>query len=97
MTGFVPRTGLSAHFVAPTSKGGGRTQKPRVAEGAAAFLFPQPYANKYAAVSKIRKPRVILGAFVPRTGIEPALPCDNQILSLARLPIPPSGLVGLQY
>jgi hypothetical protein len=30
--------------------------------------------------------------FVPRTGIEPALPCDNQILSLARLPIPPSGL-----
>lgn len=29
--------------------------------------------------------------FVPRTGIEPALPCDNQILSLARLPIPPSG------
>ncbi len=32
---------------------------------------------------------------VPRTGIEPALPCDNQILSLARLPIPPSGLIGL--
>ena len=30
-------------------------------------------------------------AFVPRTGIEPALPCDNQILSLARLPVPPSG------
>lgn len=29
--------------------------------------------------------------FVPRTGIEPALPCENQILSLARLPIPPSG------
>ena len=28
---------------------------------------------------------------VPRTGIEPALPCDNQILSLARLPVPPSG------
>ena len=28
---------------------------------------------------------------VPRTGIEPALPCGNQILSLARLPIPPSG------
>ena len=33
-------------------------------------------------------------AFVPRTGIEPALPCDNQILSLARLPVPPSGLGG---
>ena len=30
--------------------------------------------------------------YVPRTGIEPALPCDNQILSLARLPVPPSGL-----
>ena len=28
---------------------------------------------------------------VPGTGIEPALPCENQILSLARLPIPPSG------
>ena len=28
---------------------------------------------------------------MPRTGIEPALPCDNQILSLARLPVPPSG------
>ena len=29
---------------------------------------------------------------VPRTGIEPAHPCEYQILSLARLPIPPSGL-----
>ncbi len=28
---------------------------------------------------------------VPRTGIEPALPFENKILSLARLPIPPSG------
>lgn len=34
---------------------------------------------------------------VPRTGIEPALPCDNQILSLARLPIPPSGLFWSRY
>ena len=33
----------------------------------------------------------IVGAFVPGTGIEPALPCDNQILSLTRLPVPPSG------
>lgn len=34
---------------------------------------------------------------VPRGGIEPPLPCENQILSLARLPIPPSGqLVGQQ-
>src|SRR5690348_14847893 len=30
---------------------------------------------------------------VPGTGIEPALPCENQILSLTRLPVPPSGLV----
>ena len=28
---------------------------------------------------------------VPRTGIEPAHPCGHQILSLTRLPIPPSG------
>jgi hypothetical protein len=34
-------------------------------------------------------------AEVPRTGIEPALPCGNQILSLTRLPIPPSGLYHL--
>lgn len=34
---------------------------------------------------------------VPRTGIEPALPCDNQILSLARLPIPPSGLFSSKH
>ena len=39
------------------------------------------------------KPALTL-ASVPRTGIEPALPCDNQILSLARLPVPPSGLGG---
>ncbi len=35
-----------------------------------------------------------VSGLVPRTGIEPALPCGNQILSLARLPIPPSGLWG---
>jgi hypothetical protein len=36
--------------------------------------------------------------FVPGTGIEPAHPCEYQILSLARLPIPPSGLKkGTQY
>lgn len=36
---------------------------------------------------------------VPRTGIEPALPFDNKILSLARLPVPPSGpiILGVQY
>jgi hypothetical protein len=31
--------------------------------------------------------------FVPRTGIEPAHPCEWQILSLLRLPIPPPGLM----
>ena len=30
-------------------------------------------------------------SLVPRTGIEPAHPCERQILSLLRLPIPPSG------
>jgi hypothetical protein len=30
---------------------------------------------------------------VPGTGIEPAHPCEYQILSLTRLPIPPSGLL----
>ena len=29
---------------------------------------------------------------VPAVGVEPTLPCGNKILSLARLPIPPSGL-----
>ena len=33
-----------------------------------------------------------LSSSVPRTGIEPAHPCERQILSLLRLPIPPSGL-----
>ena len=32
-----------------------------------------------------------LSNLVPRTGIEPAHPCERQILSLLRLPIPPSG------
>ena len=31
---------------------------------------------------------------VPETGIEPAHPCERQILSLLRLPIPPPGLRG---
>ena len=38
-----------------------------------------------------KNPVTFVTGFVPRTGIEPALPCDNQILSLARLPVPPSG------
>jgi hypothetical protein len=31
------------------------------------------------------------GFIVPGTGIEPAHPCERQILSLLRLPIPPPG------
>jgi hypothetical protein len=31
---------------------------------------------------------------VPGTGIEPAHPCERQILSLLRLPIPPPGRQG---
>lgn len=39
-----------------------------------------------------------LSTLVPRTGIEPAHCCQYQILSLTRLPIPPSGPIsGLQY
>ena len=34
---------------------------------------------------------MIAFAVVPETGIEPAHPCERQILSLLRLPIPPPG------
>ena len=43
--------------------------------------------NKKGELEKSSSPSCL----VPGTGIEPALPCENQILSLARLPIPPSG------
>lgn len=33
---------------------------------------------------------------VPGTGIEPAHPCERQILSLLRLPIPPPGHYNFQ-
>lgn len=86
------------HFVAPTSLKGGRTQRPRVARGAAVFSRVQPFTNEFATVLRKKKPTLACRVFVPRTGIEPALPCDNQILSLARLPVPPSGpQIGVQY
>ena len=47
--------------------------------------------SKLSSHPKENAPTLCVEAFVPRTGIEPALPCDNQILSLARLPVPPSG------
>ena len=68
--------------------------------------LPKPFRNCFAAAwfftlaclqeqaldaARIKNPVTIVTGFVPRTGIEPALPCDNQILSLARLPVPPSG------
>ena len=61
------------------------------------FLFKAnvSFYNKKAS-EKIR-------SFVPRTGIEPAHPCEQQILSLLRIPIPPSGLfnwganIGVMY
>lgn len=28
---------------------------------------------------------------VPERGLEPPLPCENQVLNLARLPVPPFG------
>src|SRR5712691_3395481 len=31
------------------------------------------------------------GSLVPERGLEPPLPCENQLLKLARLPIPPLG------
>ena len=50
-------------------------------------------SNKFLGLTGSKKAPRHREAFllVPRTGIEPALPCDNQILSLARLPVPPSG------
>ena len=60
---------------------------------AAAWVFYFSYAQSSKLVSRltIKNPVTFVTGFVPRTGIEPALPCDNQILSLARLPVPPSG------
>ncbi len=43
-------------------------------------------------IPSIKNPDCIVRVLVPRTGIEPAHPCERQILSLLRLPIPPSGL-----
>ena len=57
------------------------------------MIDPQSIVNTGFLGKKIPPKK---GGNVPRTGIEPALPYDNQILSLARLPIPPSGLIGVQ-
>ena len=55
------------------------------------FLSVSAFVSKLTPLPQIKNPVTFVTGFVPRTGIEPALPCDNQILSLARLPVPPSG------
>jgi hypothetical protein len=52
--------------------------------------MPQERTQGLYYIIDIKKPPT-RGGFVPRTGIEPAHPCEYKILSLARLPIPPSG------
>ena len=47
--------------------------------------------NLLISLSYRHKKTTLKGGLVPRTGIEPAHPCERQILSLLRLPIPPSG------
>ncbi len=42
------------------------------------------------------KNRNYSGFFVPTKGIEPSHPCEWQILSLLRLPIPPHGPTSLK-
>ena len=55
------------------------------------FYCSSAQSSKLVSLLTIKNPVTFVTGFVPRTGIEPALPCDNQILSLARLPVPPSG------
>ena len=45
---------------------------------------------------KVNTNKAFICKYVPRTGIEPAHPCERQILSLMRLPIPPSGQIQLK-
>ena len=47
------------------------------------------FANKKG---RLLRPFLFADYQVPGTGIEPAHPCERQILSLLRLPIPPPGL-----
>jgi hypothetical protein len=46
---------------------------------------------KKKTLTKLKSDKGFTILLVPRTGIEPAQPCDRQILSLLRLPIPPPG------
>jgi hypothetical protein len=68
----------------------GLTQAPHGASRRRFFVFVR-FCEQAHTAPKNKKPPMKSGALVPGTGIEPALPCDNQILSLTRLPVPPSG------
>ena len=55
-------------------------------------------ANKKPAIhSGVRVFVFLQYILVPGAGIEPALPCGNEILSLGCLPIPPSRQTGTVY
>ena len=70
----------------------GRTQTlSQLLRSCLGFLLLASFQEQALALLVIKNPVTFVTGFVPRTGIEPALPCDNQILSLARLPVPPSG------
>lgn len=86
---FKKRQVISSIFPEKLSFDGIQYRTPRINE--AARLIYQ--INNELDARKNRKEFDIsnLSGKVPGTGIEPALPCDNQILSLARLPVPPSG------
>ena len=80
------------HFVQNVFLKGGFTQTLTTKCFAFRWVFICVRVCEQAHTASINKnPVTFVTGFVPRTGIEPALPCDNQILSLARLPVPPSG------
>ncbi len=81
------------HFVQNVFQKGGFTQTLTTinASHLVGFLSVSAFVSKLTPLPQIKNPVTFVTGFVPRTGIEPALPCDNQILSLARLPVPPSG------
>ena len=82
------------HFISPTSlyfyEGFTQTLTTKYYAFSWFFICVRVCEQAHTA-STNKNPVTFVTGFVPRTGIEPALPCDNQILSLARLPVPPSG------